>query len=116
MDLMKRSAVRPFLLGDSAGRPTVAPRPKLFREAERRDLPVLPGTDAFPYRSQQRRAGSFGFVLDAWRADDRPAAEFRSQLARLQRSPPCFGSRVNCFEFAWLQLAMNVRARWQRTA
>jgi hypothetical protein len=116
MDLMKRSAVRPFLLGDSAGRPTVAPRPKLFREAERRDLPVLPGTDAFPYRSQQRRAGSFGFVLDAWRADDRPAAEFRSQLARLQRSPPRFGSRVNCVEFAWLQLAMNVRARWQRTA
>ena len=115
MDLFKRSEVRPFLLGDSGGRPKVAPRPKPFREAERRELPVLPGTDAFPYRSQQCRAGSFGFVLD-WRVDDRPAAEFRSQLARLQRSPPRFGSRVNCFEFAWLQLAMNVRARLRRTA
>ena len=116
MDLMKQSEVRPFLLGDSGGRPTAAPRPRLFREAERRALPVLPGTDAFPYRSQQRKAGSFGFVLDSWRAHDRPATEFRSQLARLQRSPPRFGSRVSYFEFAWLQLAMNARARLQRTA
>jgi len=116
MEIMECSEVRPFLLGDSGGRPRVAPRPKLFREAERRDLPVLPGTDAFPYRSQQCKAGSFGFVLDSWCADDRPAAEFRSQLGRLQRSPPWFGSRVNAFEFAWLQLAMNARARFQRTA
>ena len=116
MELMKQSEFRPFFLGDSGGRPTVAPRPKLFREAERRELPVLPGTDAFPYRSQQCKAGSFGFVLDSWHADDRPAAEFRSQLARLQRSPPWFGSRVTCFEFAWLQLAMNARARLQRPA
>ena len=86
-DLVSRSEPRSFLLGDSGGRPMAAPRPKLFGEAERRGYLVLPGTDSFPYPSQQRKAGSFGFVLDSWRADDRPATEFRSQLARLRRSP-----------------------------
>ena len=41
---------------------------------------------------------------------------FARSSARLRRSPPCFGSRVNCFEFAWLQLAMNARTRLQRIA
>ena len=90
------------------------PRPKLFRNAERRGFRILPGTDLFPYASQQRKAGSFGFVLDSWRVDERPAAEFRAELARLDHSPRAFGSRVNLFEFAWLQVAMNTRNRVQR--
>ena len=115
-DLVSRSEPRSFLLGDSGGRPMASPRPKLFGEAERRGFLVLPGTDSFSYPSQQRKAGSFGFALDSWRADDRPATEFRSQLAGLRRSPSSFGSRVNLLEFAWLQVAMNVRIRWQRVA
>jgi len=115
-DLVSRSEPRSFLLGDSAGRPMAAPRPRLFGAAERRGFVVVPGTDSFPYPSQQRKAGSFGFVLDSWRADDRPATEFRSQLADLVRSPPTFGSRVNVLEFAWLQVAMNIRIRRQRIA
>ena len=89
-------------------------RPKLFRNAERRGFRILPGTDLFPYASQQRKAGSFGFVLDSWRVDERPAAGFRAELARLDHSPRAFGSRVNLFEFTWLQVAMNARNRVQR--
>jgi hypothetical protein len=114
--LVKRSEPRAFFLGDSGSRPTGSPRPKLFDAAELNGFQVLPGTDSFPYPSQQGKAGSFGFVLDSWRTDDRPAAEFRSQLARLRRSPPTFGSRVNLVEFSWLQVAMNARIRLQRAA
>jgi hypothetical protein len=71
----------------------------------------LPGTDLFPYKSQQRKAGSYGFVLDAWEVDARPAAQLRQQLQRLEGSPPVYGSRVNVLEFTWLQVAMNVRNR-----
>jgi hypothetical protein len=115
-DLIARSEPRAFLLGDSGGRPMAAPRPKLFNVAERSGFPILPGTDSFPYPSQQGKAGSFGFVIESWHADDSPAAEFRAQLARLRQSPPSFGSRVNLAEFAWLQVAMNVRIRLQRFA
>jgi hypothetical protein len=113
-ELVGSSEPRSFFLGDNGGRPLATPRPKLFTEAERRGFRVLPGTDLFPYRSQQRKAGSFGFVLDSWRVGYRPATEFRAQLARLERSPPAFGSRVNLLEFTWLQAAMNARIRMQR--
>ena len=113
-ELVSSSEPRSFFLGDNGGRPVATPRPKLFSEAERRGFRILPGTDLFPYTSQQRKAGSFGFVLDSWRVGSRPATEFRSELARLERSPPAFGSRVNLFEFTWLQVAMNTRNRIQR--
>jgi hypothetical protein len=113
-ELVGSSDPSAFFLGDNGGRPVGTPRPKLFAEAERRGFRILPGTDLFPYVSQQRKAGSFGFVLDSWRAGDRPATEFRSQLNNLQRSPPAFGSRVNLMEFTWLQFAMNARNRMQK--
>lgn len=115
-ELVRHAEPRSFFLGDSAARPIGTLRPRLFNEAERRGFRILPGTDSFPYPSQQRKAGSFGFLLDSWHVDDRPAAQFRLQLARLQRSPPSFGSRVNLLEFAWLQVAMNARNRLQSTA
>jgi hypothetical protein len=86
----------------------------LFEVAEQSGFIVLPGTDSFPYPSQQRKVGSYGFVLDSWRADDRPATQFRSQLQRLRQSPRTFGVRVNLLEFSWLQVAMNARIRLQR--
>jgi hypothetical protein len=112
--LVSSAEPRSFFLGDNGGRPLATPRPKLFTEAEKAGFRILPGTDLFPYASQQRKAGSFGFVLDPWRVDNRPATEFRAQLVRLDRSPPAFGSRVNLFEFTWLQVAMNAKNRMQR--
>jgi hypothetical protein len=115
-DLVRRSDPTAFFLGDNGGRPALTPRPPLFVDAERRGFRVLPGTDQFPYASQQRKTGTFGFMLESWHFDDRPAAQFRARLARLDRSPPTFGSRVNLLEFAWLQVAMNLRNRMPRMA
>lgn len=115
-DLIARSAPTDFFIGDNGGRPAGTPRPPLFEVAEKRGFRLLPGTDLFPYASQQRKAGTYGFVLESWRADDAPATQFRARLAELERSPPCFGVRVNLVEFAWLQVAMNVRSRLPRMA
>jgi hypothetical protein len=110
-NLLDDSDTRAFFLGDNGGRPALTPRPRLFKEAESRGFRILPGTDLFPYKSQQRKAGSYGFVLDGWKVDTHPAAQLRMHLQRLETSPPIYGSRVSAFEFAWLQVAMNVRNR-----
>jgi hypothetical protein len=110
-NLLDHGDARAFFLGDNGGRPALTPRPRLFHAAESRGFRILPGTDLFPYKSQQRKAGSYGFVLDAWEVDARPAAQLRQQLQRLEGSPPVYGSRVNVLEFTWLQVAMNVRNR-----
>jgi hypothetical protein len=115
-ELIGSSDPKEFFIGDNGGRPAGTPRPPLFEVAERRGFRLLPGTDLFPYASQQRKAGTYGFVLESWRADDRPATQFRARLAELTRSPPSFGVRVNLLEFAWLQVAMNVRSRLPRMA
>lgn len=115
-ELIRSSDPKSFFIGDNGGRPVATPRPALFEVAERRGFRLLPGTDLFPYASQQRKAGTFGFVLESWSADERPATQFRARLAQLEQSPPAFGVRVNLIEFAWLQVAMNVRSRLPRMA
>jgi hypothetical protein len=115
-DLIRSSDAKSFFIGDNGGRPVATPRPALFEVAEKRGFRLLPGTDLFPYASQQRKAGTFGFALESWRPDEKPATLFRARLAELERSPPAFGVRVNLVEFAWLQVAMNVRSRLPRMA
>lgn len=62
--LIHRAPPGPRLfLGDNGGRPLGWPRPALFGEAERRGIPILPGSDPLPIRSGAGRPGGFGFFL-----------------------------------------------------
>jgi hypothetical protein len=51
-------------LGDNGGRPSLWPKPPLFRLAEKKGVSVLPGTDPLPLKREACRVGSFGFYLD----------------------------------------------------
>ena len=55
---------RPRLfLGDNGGRPRGWPRSSIFTEAEKRGIPILPGSDPLPIPSGAGRPGAFGFYL-----------------------------------------------------
>jgi hypothetical protein len=85
-------AERPGLcLGDNAGRLELAGRPRLFREAEARGIPVLPGSDPLPFPEQVDRAGSYGFLLDGEFEGDRPAESLRRALRALGAPPRTWG-------------------------
>lgn len=116
VDVLNASDPGNFFLGDNGGRPQLSVESSLLRNARRRGFRVLPGTDPFPFKSQQTKVGSYGFVLNEWQADDRPGAQLRQQLARLQGSPPAYGSRAGLAEFVALQLTMNVRTRLAKLA
>lgn len=62
-NLIHRDPRPHFFLGDNGGRPLGWLRPALFGEAERRGIPILPGSDPLPIGSGALRPGSFGFFL-----------------------------------------------------
>lgn len=109
--ILRNSDPRAFFLGDNGGRPRLSAEPSLLRSAQRRGFRVLPGTDPFPFKSQQSKVGSYGFILDNWQPDNLPAAQLRQRLATLGASPPAYGRRAGLLEFAAMQLAMNLRNR-----
>lgn len=98
-------------LGDSAVRPQSADRPRLFREAEARGIPVLSGSDPLPLPEHATRAGSYGFLLEGGLDPEQPRKSLKQALASLGSEPRTFGRRVSLTGFCRGQLALRLRSR-----
>lgn len=99
-------------LGDNAGRPRLAFRPRLFRLADELGVPILPGTDPLPFPRHADRAGSYGFLLPDGPGTD-PETPAATLLARLRRRPRprAWGDRSGLLRFGRDQLAMQIVKR-----
>lgn len=105
------AAGAPIFLGDSATRPRLAPRPRLFRAAAERGVGVLPGTDPLPFTSEVGRAGSYGCGLAAGFDVRRPVASLRALLGGAGGAGRRFGRRAGLGEFALAQVRMQALRR-----
>ena len=112
LDALLRAPATPRLfLGDNAGRPQIAPPPRLFSVARERGFFILPGSDPLPFPPQARNVGRFGFALrGAWDAA-RPAESIRRLLRELAHQPRTFGRREKLAGFARAQVGMQLR-KW----
>lgn len=97
-------------LGDNAGRPAIAGRPRLFREAEARGIPVLPGSDPLPLPEHGSRAGAYGFLLEEGFEEARPVQSLRRSLRALT-SPRTYGRLRDLTDFCRDQLALRLQQR-----
>jgi hypothetical protein len=100
-----------LFVGDNGGRLSTAPEPSLFKVARQRGIPMLPGTDPFPFAAQVRRPLSFGFVLAAEVTGKAPAESIRQALQAWRAQPEVFGRRAGVAGFLRDQLAMQWRKR-----
>jgi hypothetical protein len=101
-------------LGDNGGRLAFGPLPALLREARKRGLPVVPGSDPLPFASQAERAGRYGFVLTAEIDDDHPARTVVQYLLSRKDQPCPFGRLTPLPAFLISQLRMQWRGRSRR--
>ena len=102
-------AERPGIcLGDNAGRLELAGRPRLFREAEARGIPVLPGTDPLPLPEHAGRAGAYGFLLEEGFDEEQPAQSLRRTLRSLAAPPRTYGRCRDLTAFCQDQLALRL--------
>lgn len=96
-------------LGDSGGRPGGLGEPAHFREARRRGIGILQGTDPLPLAREAARPGSFGVRLSA--AFD-AAAPWQS-IRRLLADPACrltpFGRLASPWRVALNQAHLRLR-------
>jgi SAM-dependent methyltransferase len=79
------------LLADNGSRPVFWPRPNAFALAEQLGVKILAGSDPLPISGDEKRIGSFGFVLPGPLDESRPGADIRQQIHQLRLSPARFG-------------------------
>lgn len=100
-----------FFLGDGGGRPFFWGTPRHFRQAERRGIGVLPGTDPLPFPLQTGRAGSFGFRLEGTVDLCSPGEGIKAALRDPARRLTPFGRLERLAPFVRNQIAMQRRKR-----
>ncbi|HET7313791.1 hypothetical protein [Salinisphaera sp.] len=101
-----------LFLGDSAGRPRIAPRPRLLAQAERLGRAVLPGTDPLPISGEENKAGRLIFRVERELDTERPFADLMHWLKHRDISPPAFGVYEGTRTFIRRQIEMQLRKRW----
>ena len=99
-----------IFLGDNGGRTQLAPRPRPFRVAESRGIGILPGSDPFPLRCDQKRVGGYGFAIDGTIERFRPAAALKRLLRNGTGRPLPYGNRIGMLGFCRNQLLIRLNA------
>jgi hypothetical protein len=114
-EFLHEPAGRDVLLGDNGGRLALGPTPPLLAMARRRGIPVVPGSDPLPFRSQSERAGRYGFVLTAGGNPDLPARTVVQYLQSRKDQPCPYGRLTSLPAFVISQSRMQWQARFRRS-
>ncbi|HWR98119.1 MAG TPA: hypothetical protein VN317_06820 [Candidatus Methanoperedens sp.] len=106
-ELLARRQPGEILVGDTALRPAGAREPRVMREARRRGIGVLAGSDALPLPGEERYLGSYVTVLDGDFDPESPRDSVRRLLRTAGATAGTSGARV-----PWTSAAR----RWLRNA
>ena len=104
-----------LFLGDNGGRPIFWPRPSHFKQAEKKGLRILPGTDPLPLSSEYSRPGSFGFTIEGKLSSQEPGKQIQQMLLDSTTSIQAYGSLEAPWRFIRNQLAIRYRSRTKQT-
>jgi len=102
-----------LFLGDNSGRPIFWKRPRHFKIAQELSWSILPGSDALPFASEQRRVGSFGFWVDRTIDPKRPAQSIKKILSDEKIIIHPYGKLESIPLFIINQIRMQFRKRIQ---
>lgn len=98
-----------YFLGDNSGRLAFGPTPKLFRIARNHGKIVLRGSDPLPFNSQEKKAGSFGFLINENIDLEHPANDLKRIILNFKKEPNNFGKLETPLNFCKSQLLMQLR-------
>ena len=99
-----------LFIGDNGGRLRLMGMPRRIHRFERRGIRVLPGTDPFPFGSDLRRVGRFGFLAELQPAWISPWRQLRDWLTSLAASPRPYGRALGPLTFLFNQVGIRVRS------
>ena len=98
-----------LFLGDTGNRFGYWFEPGLFREARKRGVSILLGTDPFPFERHSRSVGAYGFALDGKFDPERPASALIEQIRSHSDDQTVLGKLATPAAFCRDQIAMQLR-------
>jgi hypothetical protein len=97
-----------IFLGDSGNRPFFWPLPAFFNPPGKRAPGNLPGSDPLPLAHQEKRIGSYGFLLQGALDSHMPFQDLRKKLTENTTPIRTFGEPEKLFPFLFNQAAMRL--------
>ena len=113
-DLLKKTERTKLFLGDNGGRPKFLPRSSHFKQAEKRGIRVLPGSDPLPFPFECQRAGGFGFSFLGSINFEHPARDLKKILMDTSTYFQEYGRLESPYRFFRNQLAMQIKKRLRK--
>lgn len=110
-ELFDRRSPESLFAGDNGGRLAVLGMPASLRRLRRAGFRILPGSDPFPFGSDHRRVGSFGFLANVTIDTARPWSGLRHWLLNDLGDPIPYGRAVGPGRFFINQTGIQIRNR-----
>lgn len=104
---------RQLYLGDNGNRLQIGREPSHFTRAREGGLEILPGSDPLPFRGEENRIGSYGFLLDGEVDIARPAEHLLELVRKASDGIIAYGQRERIVRFVRNQVAMQFAKRLQ---
>lgn len=111
---MTRQSGKRVFLGDNGSRAGLFGEPPLIRRARARGLPVLAGSDPFPFGGDCHRVGRFGFFAEIEPDPGAPLQSLRAWLLGANGSPVVYGRPAGPWRFLLNQVGIQVHNRLQK--
>jgi len=105
-NLLQKTEGTKFFLGDNGGRPRFLPRSSHFKQAEKKGIRVLPGSDPLPLPSEEWRPGSFGCIIPERLDELRPSTHLKGILKNSTIKIVSYGGLESPIRFFRNQLLM----------
>ena len=109
VNLFRDAAFADVFIGDSGNRPYFWPCPDLSGPPGGVAPRNLPGSDPLPLRNQERRIGSFGFVLKGPLNTRQPFTDLKRRIKEATGAIRTFGTEEGLLSFFLNQTAMQLR-------
>jgi hypothetical protein len=98
-----------IFLGDNGNRLKLFNQNKNLVNARINHIKIISGSDPLPFKSENKKAGSFGFNMEFKIDPQEPAKSFKQALRDPGMVPVPFGSLENILRFARNQFGMQLR-------
>lgn len=101
--------IQNLFLGDNGGRTNLLPYPPQFKNAIRKKIKILPGSDPLPFPQEMIRPLSYGFKFTAEINNSSPWTEIKKKLLDQSFKVDTYGGLTNPFKFLKTQLTLQLK-------
>ncbi|NQT25501.1 hypothetical protein HQ585_09100 [candidate division KSB1 bacterium] len=99
----------PFVIGDTPLRHSLWSQPKQMKQAIRKEIKMLAGSDPLPFKGEESMIGTYGNAVQGVFDPDKPVTSVRNILKDSKSKIQIIGKRNNPVKFAWREVRILMK-------